>query len=139
MAKTKTVVKYTRNLTKAEYRECYRKNLGVNGRMREEMRDHFYDKGSNSKVILIKEETGRIIAWSLVQFDMDALGANAYYWVIPSARRRGLGKRLMHHTIKMDPQGKPYVFPHDEKSGSFFADHVDKIRYSRYDEWCVKK
>jgi GNAT superfamily N-acetyltransferase len=82
------------------------------------------------KVILIKAES-EIIAWALVQFNLDAEGANVYFWVVPKYRRKGLGARLLYHSKKLDE--KPYVFPHDRQSGEFFKKHLSDIRFAPYD------
>lgn len=129
--RTRTYVKYARNLTRAEYDECWQKNLGNTGVMRHELVKSWRNRESQSKAVLIKDaDTGNIIAWSLT--DARHRGnTGVMFWVEPAYRRRGFGDRLMRHSKKVDP--RPYVFPHDERSASFFGKHLQGVRLSRYD------
>lgn len=137
MARTRTVVKMVKNLTKDEYRQCRHKNFGEAGSMQEDLEYCREKDDDNSKVILIKQADGNIIAWALVQFDFNATGANVYFWVEPDYRRKGLGARLLRASKKLDD--RPFVFPHDSVSGKFFKKHLSDVRYAKWDEhWLTR-
>lgn len=133
--RTRTVVKYARNLTPAEYSQCYRKNLGNGGTMRHTLAFAWKNANSNSKAVLIKDEHGDIIAWSLTHAEhMGQTGV--MFWVEKPYRRQGYGTRLLRHSKKIDPQ--PRVFPHDTASGKFFKKHLAGVKVNSYDRYWLK-
>lgn len=130
--RTRTVIKYTRNLTDEEFKQCYKKNLGTYGQMKSQVKDFWENKSATSKVVLIKDEKSNIIAWSMTEGQHFG-DKGVMFWVEKPYRRKGYGTRLLYHSKKVDP--KPRVFPHDEKSGRFFKKHLSGVRVAKHDRY----
>jgi len=133
--RTKTVVKYTRNLTPQEYTQCYQRNLGNGGNMRRSVASFWRDRDVDSKVVLIKDEKDSIIAWAMTHAEHQG-EEGVMFWVQPEYRRMGYGTRLLAHTQKK-VHATPRVFPHDKTSGLFFKSHLSGVKVARYDRFWI--
>jgi len=133
MPRTRTTIKYVKNLTPEEFSQCRLLNFGHNGMMRGDLIRSRSQRNSD-RAVLIKDYEGKIIAWSLV---METGKTTSAYFYVPSAnRRKGLGTRLLKQVRKVDP--KPMVFPHDQVSGGFFKKFKQDIKYDKWDAFFLE-
>jgi hypothetical protein len=84
-----------------------------------------------ARVCMKKDNNDRLLAWSLI-IPMEDRGYEAQFYTRKTERRKGHAGRLMEWVQQFDK--RPYVFPHDKKSGDFFKKHQKSIRYDPYDK-----
>lgn len=108
-----TKIKYAKNLTPLEYKQCKSLNFRQSG-------DMLYAlpraRNNGSRVIMIHDGE-QLVAWALL-----VPYTNYYegqFYVRASYRRRGLGKRLIKKALKIHPDIR--ICPHDYRSAAFFA------------------
>lgn len=134
MPRTRITTKYVKNLTPEEFERCRVLNFGYNGMMREKLITARYEP-AGERAVLVKNDSGQVIAWSLVMNKARGRKA-AYFYVPPENRRKGFGTRMLKQVKKMDP--KPYVYPHDRVSGNFFKRFKSEIRCSEWDAFYLE-
>lgn len=84
-----------------------------------------------SRVWMIYDDFDKLLAWALI-IPMDGRGYEAQFYTRKTERGKGYGSILMQKVLEIDR--KPYVFPHDKRSGDFFKKHKKSIRYDKYDQ-----
>lgn len=120
------------SLTKTEYRQCYSLNSRWNGTMQETLR-LYYGRKYDAKVCLAKEDD-ILIGWALLYSDGRRI-PNGHFYVRKTHRRRGVGKRLMSEALAVSPKIK--VYPHDRRSGIFFAEYRRHIVTNKCDKYYI--
>lgn len=91
----------------------YGLDVGMLGRDFKESRTRY----KNAWVYFIISEDGLILSWAHVQLSRNNK-STAMYWTRASQRRKGHGARIHKRIVK--DFGKPFVYPHDRISDSFF-------------------
>lgn len=123
-------VKRVIDLTPEEYKQCKRLCFRETGFMYYDIaraRNNELNYPSNrrfSKVVLITE-SNRLAAWALLT-PRKVKGYNAQFYTRAALRNQGLGSKLMEEVRKIE--FKPYVIPHDYRSGGFFKKSKDFVK-----------
>lgn len=125
------------DLTHLEMRQCKSLSLRAGGLMCEDMRDWKQYESSptarlrrKTKVWMIRDDSGRLLAWALATPGVKR-GYVAQFYTRKTERGKGYGSQLMQKVLEIDK--KPYVYPHDKKSGDFFKKHRNSIKFDKYD------
>jgi L-amino acid N-acyltransferase YncA len=125
-------------LTQQELRQCKSLSLRDNGLMCEDLNDwRQYESRPNrakrkARVIMMKyDDRDSLIGWALILPKYKSRGYDAMFYVRHRERGNGYGSLLMDKVKQIDP--KPYVFPHDSRSGNFFKKHRATIRFDKRD------
>lgn len=75
--------------------------------------------------VMLKDDNGKIIAWSLVFWREYDGGWVSHYYTRASHRRRGYGKTLVSEVRSMF--GETVVYPNAPDSYAFFETVADKV------------
>lgn len=122
-------IKRIHDVSPEEYRSLILLNKGPKGVMRCYLKD-FYSGNSEGfrkqHAIMLKDESGKILAWSLVWWDDYDGGWVSHYYTRASHRRRGYAKYLVQEVRKLF--GETMVYPNSDDGHKFYAsvsEHVD--------------
>ena len=141
----KIIEKLVLDMTGPELRQCRSLSLRADGLMCEtltEIRNTEPDRirkhrlKRRSRAWMIRDDSDKLLAWALITPLQERRGYEAQFYTRKSERGKGYGTMLMNEVLKYDR--KPFVFPHDRKSGDFFKKHRRSIRFEKYDEMWLK-
>ena len=121
------------NLTRDEYEQCYRLNMGDEGMMRYQLvHEREYPtlakmKGGEAYVVRALGDDGRLLGWCLLFYiDAQAQDRRAYFYVRKTHRRRGIGTKLMQAARRLERA--PGCNPWCDAAEGFFA-RFPGVRY----------
>lgn len=125
------------DISNAEMRELKSLSLRTGGLMCEDLRDwKDYEKSPGRKlrrktrIWTIRDDNGMLLAWALATPGVKR-GYVAQFYTRKTERGKGYGSLLFQKVLELDK--RPYVYPHDKKSGDFFKKHKNRIRFDKYD------
>lgn len=124
------------DLTQKELRQCRSLSLRAGGLMCEDLADwkkYETEVGRlrrKTRVWMIKGEDDRLLSWALAT-PGSKRGYVAQFYTRKTERSKGYGSVLMQKVLEIDK--RPYVYPHDKKSGDFFKKHRNQIRFDSID------
>jgi L-amino acid N-acyltransferase YncA len=125
------------DITGKEMRQLKSLSLRAGGLMCEDLRDwKAYEESPiarlkrKTRIWMIRDDNGKLLAWALATPGVKR-GYVAQFYTRKSERGKGYGSLLMQKVLEIDK--RPYVYPHDKKSGDFFKKHRNSIKFDKYD------